>query len=69
MDVLNDPHLSWKYVENMYYMNVQLNSSLLISILSDSNILEQNTKEGYNIYLGGTYLRERTGYTVCTKFI
>ena len=24
MDVLNDPQSSWKYVENMYYMNIQL---------------------------------------------
>ena len=24
LDVLNDPQSSWKYVENMYYMNIQL---------------------------------------------
>ena len=23
LDVLNDPQSSWKYVENMYYMNIQ----------------------------------------------
>ena len=23
LGVLNDPQLSWKYVENMYYMNIQ----------------------------------------------
>ena len=24
LDILNDPQSSWKYVENMYYMNIQL---------------------------------------------
>ena len=24
LDVRNDPQSSWKYVENMYYMNIQL---------------------------------------------
>ena len=23
LDVLNDPQSSWKYIENMYYMNIQ----------------------------------------------
>ena len=22
LDILNDPQLSWKYIENMYYMNI-----------------------------------------------
>ena len=28
LDVLNNPQLSWKYVENMFYMNIQLADSL-----------------------------------------
>ena len=32
----NDPQSSWKYVENMYYMNIYtVTPSLLKSILSD----------------------------------
>ena len=39
LDVLNDPQSSWKYDENMYYMNIQSKYTLLKSILSASTYI------------------------------
>ena len=39
LDVLNDPQLSWKYVENMYYMNT-VTPFLLKCILSGLTLNE-----------------------------
>ena len=37
LDVLNDPQSSWKYVENMYYMNIQLSPLSLNPFFLDDN--------------------------------